>query len=265
MVLERNRMFQGNLILVNRDYPLRCLMGVWEMCPVFAGQPEICMEPESAGMLKNLLSGFSQEKKSIVGVSGYRSKEEQIKIFEDSLQENGREFTEKYVAFPDHSEHQTGLAIDLAENKPDIDFICPDFPYEGVCQEFREKMADFGFIERYPKEKQKVTGIGAEPWHFRYVGTPHARLMQEMGMVLEEYVEWLKQFDFERNPLSLHRGKQEIRIGYVKADGEYTRVAYMQENNTEIEGQPESQIQVSGNNMDGFIFTCTMGKNDLSM
>lgn len=254
MVLERERMYQGNLILVNRKYPMQCLKEGQIMCPVFMRQPEICMEQESAEMLKSLLSGFSKEKTSIVGVSGYRSKEEQIKIFEDSLQENGREFTEKYVAFPDHSEHQTGLAIDLAEDKPEIDFICPDFPYEGICQKFREKMADFGFIERYPKEKQNVTGIGAEPWHFRYVGTPHARLMQEMGMVLEEYVEWLKQFDIAKNPLSLYDGDRDVRIGYVKAEGEYTKVEGI-----------ESQAEISGNNVDGFIFTCTVGKNGLSM
>lgn len=253
MLLERERMYQGNLILVNREFPMRRLPGEMEMCPVFMHQPQICMEPESAGMMRSLLSGFCGEQTSIVGVSGYRSKEEQIKIFEDSLQENGREFTEKYVAFPDHSEHQTGLAIDLAEDKPEIDFICPDFPYEGICQRFREKMADYGFIERYPREKQRVTGIGAEPWHFRYVGTPHAHLMQEMGMVLEEYVEWLKQFDLAKHPLSVHTGDSEIRIGYVKAEGAYTRV----------EGE-EPRMEVSGNNVDGFILTYTM-ENSRSM
>lgn len=64
------------------------------------------------------------------------------------LQENGTEFTAKFVAMPGHSEHQTGLAIDLGLRQPDIDFIRPAFPYEGICQKFRELAPAFGFIER---------------------------------------------------------------------------------------------------------------------
>lgn len=77
------------------------------------------------------------------------------------------------------SEHQTGLAIDLAENKEQIDFICPHFPYTGICGEFRAAAPRFGFIERYVSGKEQITGIGAEPWHFRYVGYPHSVIMAE--------------------------------------------------------------------------------------
>ncbi len=115
--------------------------------------------------------------------------EEQTQIYEDSLRENGGEFTKKFVALPGCSEHQTGLAIDLGLCKEEIDFICPDFPYEGICQKFRQMAPDYGFVERYPAGKEKVTGIGHEPWHFRYVGRPHARIMTDRGLVLEEYLE----------------------------------------------------------------------------
>ena len=60
--------------------------------------------------------------------SGYRSKAEQLAIFENALRSHGREFTETFVAYPGCSEHQTGLAIDLGENRPDLDFLCPQFP-----------------------------------------------------------------------------------------------------------------------------------------
>lgn len=294
LVLRREEIYQGNLILVNRNYPVRHWIKEQDLRPVFENQPEICMQRESAKMLQKLLMNVTQQKvgagqplagevseagqplagemncggrkgnvkvleeePSIVGVSGYRTREEQIQIFEDSLRENGREFTEKYVAFPDHSEHQTGLAIDLAENREGIDFICPEFPREGICQKFREKMAGFGFIERYAKEKQNVTGIGAEPWHFRYVGAPHARLMQQKDMALEEYVEWLKQFQLLENPLSLYMQKKEIKIGYLRAQGETTRIdgwdAWM-------DSSQNIKVEVSGNNVDGFILTCTMGE-----
>lgn len=283
LVLKREEIYQGNLILVNRKYPVRHWLKEQDLRPVFENQPEICMEQESAQMLQKLLVNVMQQEvgagqhpagerncrsrkgnvnvlekePSIVGVSGYRTREEQVQIFEDSLKENGREFTEKFVAFPGHSEHQTGLAIDLAENRDEIDFICPEFPREGICQRFREKMAGFGFIERYAKEKQNVTGIGAEPWHFRYVGTPHARLMQQKGMALEEYVEWLKQFHLLQNPLSLYMQKKEIKIGYVRAQGEVTRIDGL---DAWMSGRQDVKIEISGNNVDGFILTCTMGE-----
>lgn len=283
LVLKKEEIYQGNLILVNRKYPVRHWLKEQDLRSVFENQPEICMEQESAQMLQKLLVNVMQQEvgagqhpagerncrsrkgnvnvlekePSIVGVSGYRTREEQVQIFEDSLKENGREFTEKYVAFPGHSEHQTGLAIDLAENRDEIDFICPEFPREGICQRFREKMAGFGFIERYAKEKQNVTGIGAEPWHFRYVGTPHARLMQQKGMALEEYVEWLKQFHLLQNPLSLYMQKKEIKIGYVRAQGEVTRIDGL---DAWMSGRQDVKIEISGNNVDGFILTCTMGE-----
>ena len=82
------------------------------------------------------------------------------------------------MALPGCSEHQTGLAIDLGKAAGYIDFIRPAFPYDGVCGRFRRLAARYGFIERYQRGKEEVTGISAEPWHFRYVGAPHAQLME---------------------------------------------------------------------------------------
>ena len=93
------------------------------------------------------------------------------------------------MALPGCSEHQTGLAIDLGLRGPEVDFLCPDFPYTGPCGDFRRLAADYGFVERYPAGKEPITGIAHEPWHFRYVGVPHAERMAAMGLVLEEYWE----------------------------------------------------------------------------
>lgn len=65
-------------------------------------------------------------------------------------------------------------------------------PWSEICQIFRDRAADYGFIERYPKGKENITHIGHEPWHFRYVGVEHAKQMTERNLTLEEYVEWLK-------------------------------------------------------------------------
>lgn len=176
------------LILVNRENPLRRFPDADMLEPVLEEYPDVLMEHRAARALQALLEAIGN-RGEIIPVSGFRTQAEQQKIWDDTLLERGEEFTRKFVAYPGCSEHQTGLAIDLGANLPEIDFICPEFPDTGIFGKFREKAADFGFIERYPKGKEAVTGIGAEPWHFRYVGVPHAAVMKAGGLVLEEYAE----------------------------------------------------------------------------
>lgn len=274
----------------------------WELEAPFASQPQHLMQKEAAGALRALLkaakeaaqgriaeegmaeeaaqgrtaeeavqkraaNGKSADKgtapvQRIVGVSGYRTMEEQQKIWDDCQAQNGLEYTRTFVAIPGHSEHQTGLAMDVALDQPEIDFICPQFPDEGICAIFRRLAASYGFIERYPAGKEAVTHIGAEPWHFRYVGTPHAVLMQRMNMVLEEYVVWLRQFVWGSNPYCIQEDAQSIRIGYLpfrEKDGE----AGGQEQHllTDILPAGDGTVyEISGDNMDGFIITQKCGR-----
>lgn len=91
----------------------------------------------------------------------------------------------KVVAIPGTSEHHLGLAVDI---------ISVEESFENT-KEFRwlqENAADYGFIMRYPKDKQDITKIIYEPWHYRYVGVEHAKAINELGMCLEEYIEYLK-------------------------------------------------------------------------
>ena len=98
-------------------------------------------------MLGRLLSDIQSEGR-IVLVSGYRSHEEQVQIWDDTLRTEGEAFTRTYVAKPGHSEHESGLAIDLAENRDKIDFICPEFPKEGSCGTFLQRASGYGFVLR---------------------------------------------------------------------------------------------------------------------
>ena len=169
------------LMLVNQQHPV----SLSPRSLVLVGG-QVLLEQCAATALNQLmeeLDGWQY----ITAVSGWRSQEEQCEIYLQSLLENGEEFTNKFVARPGHSEHQTGLAIDLGLKQPDIDFLRPNFPYEGICQTFRELAADYGFIERYPAGKEAITGIAHEPWHFRYVGVPHAKIMVDHNWTLEEY------------------------------------------------------------------------------
>lgn len=176
------------LILINRQHPISGEPD--DLVSVSPEHLQIKLRRAAQTALTELLRAIGSGDK-IVPVSGYRSQEEQTAIYESSLVENGLSFTEKYVAFPGCSEHQTGLAIDLALNQNVIDFICPNFPYDGICSEFRKKAPKYGFIERYPKGKEQITGIAHEPWHFRYVGCLHAEIMTVQNMTLEEYIETL--------------------------------------------------------------------------
>ena len=177
----------------------------------------------------------------IVPVSGWRSMREQREIWDGSMAENGTEFTRKYVALPGCSEHQTGLAIDLALRSDNIDFIRPDFPYDGICGRFRALAADYGFIERYQAGKEHITGIAAEPWHFRYVGRPHARLMSDNGLCLEEYVELLRSYPYPERLLETRGGVYEADVGFAFAKSKLEL--------------PDAPYQISGNNVDGYIYT----------
>lgn len=244
-ILPRTSVHAGDLILVNRWFPVVEDGGSHSLVPVWRTHPEILLERRAAALLSRLIGGLDGWS-SITPVSGWRSQEEQRDIYTHSLRENGPAFTKQFVALPGHSEHQTGLAIDLGLTRPDIDFIRPDFPYSGICQEFRARAAACGFVERYPSGKEAVTGIAHEPWHFRYVGRPHAGIMMDKGLVLEEYHDFLKEFPLGGEPLFWRSGALEYSIFYVEE---------AQGGALDFPLAPDGRWSVSGDNESGFIVT----------
>ena len=217
--------------------------------------PNILMKRDVANVLQLIFEKISAGN-SIVPVSGYRSLEEQTAIYDGSLKDNGEDFTRKYVALPNHSEHQTGLAIDLGLNEKEIDFLpSPIFPMAlGICNEFRKAAPDYGFIERYAKDKEEITGIfNIEPWHFRYVGYPHSKIMQENGFSLEEYTQFIKAYLEDNKYLFEQAHRAEIEIYYVPAKDDKTLIKI-----------PENCVyQISGNNIDGFVVTIWRKSDEL--
>ncbi len=176
------------LQLVDPQNPVRFLPDGRDLTAPHPDYPDILMERRAAAALRALLARLDAFDK-IIPVSGFRSQAEQQAIWDETMSSHGPDYTKSYVAIPGCSEHQTGLAIDLAANRPDIDFICPDLPYDGVYGEFRRLAPEYGFILRYPRGKEHITQISEEPWHFRYIGTPHAQIITENGLVLEEYMQ----------------------------------------------------------------------------
>ena len=234
----RGGIHNGLLILVNAEHPIQHMERP-VLAPAVPGS-DILLDTRAAAMLSGLISRIGAAGE-IVPVSGWRSEAEQREIWDGSMRESGEEFTRKYVALPGCSEHQTGLAIDLALRADNIDFIRPEFPYDGICGRFRALAADYGFVERYQSGKEGVTGIAAEPWHFRYVGRPHARIMCEMGLCLEEYVEYLRAYPYPERLLEVRGEVYEAEVGFAGA--------------RDALGLPDAPYQVSGNNVDGYIYT----------
>lgn len=250
ITLEREKIYRGNLILVNASFPLRSFQEEG-LIPADIRFPGIRIKSEAANLLQLIFKRINCFDE-IVPISGYRTVKEQRKIYTDSMHDNGENFTKKYVALPNHSEHQTGLAIDLGVRKEEIDFIRPDFPYEGKCQEFRNAAVRYGFVERYQSRKEQITGIAHEPWHFRYVGYPHSEIMSNNGFSLEEYIDFIKKFQYGEKHLDIENNGNKLEVFYVPYDSVGTAITVAD----------QSVCQVSGNNTDGFIVTLWRNKND---
>ena len=243
--LHRKNIYTGNLILVNADYPYNEQVNETDLVNVDKSACDVLLERRAVTLLSKLMeeiNGWGQ----ISAVSGWRSMQEQENIYAQSLKENGSEFTQKYVALPGHSEHQTGLAIDLALTSDNIDFIRPDFPYTGICQTFRELSSQYGFIERYPQKKESITGIAHEPWHFRDIGVPHAEIMKKNDLCMEEYIPFIKQFAYGEQKYNFTVAQKNFSVSYLPAS-EAEVVC--------IEIAEDVPYTISGNNIDGYIIT----------
>ena len=101
---------------------------------------------------------------------------------------------------------------------------------------------EYGFILRYPNDKSEITGIGYEPWHYRYVGREVALDIRDSGLCLEEYTDYLKGFPFDGEHLTITCPEGEYEVWYTPG--------------TEVYLPNTAEYQVSGNNVDGLVVTC---------
>lgn len=176
---------------------------------------------------------------SYTGISSaYRTKEYQQQVWDDAVKTYGESYAEKYVAVPGFSEHHTGLAVDLG--------IFYDDGSEGSFSEsdnavwMKDNSWHYGFIRRYAEDKQAITKISNEAWHFRYVGVPHAAYMYANNLCLEEYLDYLKNNTSQDAPLSVTCDTGTFSIFYT-ADKTIRK--------------PEGVYELSGDNSSGYIVT----------
>lgn len=135
--------------------------------------------------LSNMLAAASSAGLSLTITSGFRSYYDQATIFNSYVATLGSSIlADEFASRPSYSEHQTGLAIDLKFGGCALDCFGRTSAYKWL----RDNAHNYGFIERYTADKISITGYGAEPWHWRYVGPITASDMKKKGIkTLEEY------------------------------------------------------------------------------
>ncbi|HBI03094.1 MAG TPA: hypothetical protein DDY49_03575 [Paenibacillaceae bacterium] len=153
----------------------------------FSGQsPKKTMRQEAAKALENLFDASQAEGMDMVAQSGYRSYSTQKQIYAANFRQMG-ESANQYSAQAGQSEHQTGLAMDVTCSE--IGFQLEDtFGNTKEGKWLAKNCSRFGFIIRYQKGKEDITGYAYEPWHIRYVGQKAAKEIMTQGLTLEEYL-----------------------------------------------------------------------------
>lgn len=120
---------------------------------------------------------------SLRSVSAYRSYQTQQGLYNHYVSIDGKANAERYSARPGYSEHQTGLALDINTAS-----ISAHFENTAEYAWLQANCAKFGFMLRYPQEKESITGYRYEPWHYRYVGQAIAQTCMDQGLTYEEYL-----------------------------------------------------------------------------
>ncbi len=141
--------------------------------------PGLDSEAESA--FNTLSEAAANQGLDIYLSSGFRSYETQVRIYESYVDSYGKESADTFSARPGYSEHQTGLVID-------VNTIDDSFAGTPEAEWLAKHAHEYGFIIRYPKGKESITGYKYEPWHIRYLGVEKATEVYNSGLTLEEFL-----------------------------------------------------------------------------
>lgn len=185
-----------SLVLVNGEHPLPQDFSV--QTKSIPGYDDRMFDARAAAALEQMLDAAQQDGQPLYLVSSYRSIQRQQALFTRKTNfyksqglsaEKAEEEAAKVVARPGTSEHNLGLAVDIvgADWYKTHDDLTEEFATTAASRWLAENAARFGFVLRYPKGKEKLTGVQYEPWHYRYVGPTAAAELAKSGKCLEEY------------------------------------------------------------------------------
>lgn len=138
---------------------------------------------EAKDAFEKMATAAKEQGYTIRAISAYRSYEYQKGLYDNYVQKDGQELADTYSARPGYSEHQTGLVIDIDNGKTDYN----NFESTEEFKWMEENAATYGFILRYPKDKECITGYDYESWHYRYVGKEIAIFIKNNNLTFDEY------------------------------------------------------------------------------
>ncbi len=181
----------SHLVLVNKNYALskdyvpENLVYAEDIRQLIDDKSRYYLQEEAYYALKELFTDALKHELILYLSNGYRSYDRQERIYNQYLLDFGN--AELFSARPGHSEHQTGLAVDITCRAVDFQ-LTEKFAEtkEGIYLKYNAHL--YGFIERYPKDKENITGYMYEPWHLRYVGKEVASIIDQNKLTLEEYL-----------------------------------------------------------------------------
>lgn len=180
------------LLLVNADHPLPEDFQVPELTVLQGGH---AIDSRAYPALQQMMVDCRAAGLEPTICSSYRTRDKQEELFEKKLDtllqqgyspEQAKREAVRWVARPGTSEHETALAVDIVDTAYQI--LDQQQEQTPVQQWLMTHCAEYGFILRYPTDKSDLTGIGHEPWHYRYVGAEAAEAITEQRLCLEEYL-----------------------------------------------------------------------------
>ena len=142
------------------------------------------MVEEAANAFESLSKDASKENYKVIAMSTYRSYEYQVDLYNKYVKSDGKEAADTYSGRPGNSEHQTGLAVDVYNQTETY----TNFEKTKEYNWMQENAYKYGFILRFPKDKENETGYEFESWHYRYVGKEIAKYIHKHNITLEEYI-----------------------------------------------------------------------------
>ena len=189
---DQNDTDSWELLLVNADHPLPEDFQTPELTALRGGH---AIDSRAYPALQQMMDDCRAAGLEPTICSSYRTRDKQEELFEKKLDtllqqgyspEEAESESARWVARPGTSEHETALAVDIVDKEYQI--LDQQQEQTPVQQWLMTHCAEYGFILRYPTDKSDLTGIGYEPWHYRYVGEDAAKAIMEQGICLEEYL-----------------------------------------------------------------------------
>ena len=238
--------FQGSLVLINHDHSyeipnkndfVNLAREKTESYKVFG--EDMLLSAKVIAPLNNMMDAFCAEtgRDNITVRSAFRDYAKQQEIVNEYIALVGMNEATRWAALPGHSEHHAGLAVDLgvyADGEVGV------FINTGVNSWFVQNSWKYGFILRFPTDKSDITKTAYEPWHYRYVGVPHAYIMHLNDQCFEEYIESIAEFTWAE-PLNVEYEDDLYSIYFTRS--------------VDIDIPFDCEFEISGNNIDGFIVT----------